>query len=256
MQLRRQMLGILQLAGTLVIVAFLPSNPGKAVALLGWWALTFGRLSRAEWALFAGGSALFTLLDAAAIRQRAFSFASPDFLGLPWWEPLMWGFYLLHARRMVGAAEADGRGRPGLAAALALVFSAAFMASTDSGLRFAVTAVALAGALGFFHSRRDLLGAGYMVLLGAAVEYAGVWSGQWSYADAPAGGVPLWFATMWGAVGLFLGRLAGPLAERAAGSAALPAEGEVVGARRGVGFDLGDEALGDQGAQVAGGRLA
>ncbi len=249
----------LQLAGTLLALAFVPSNQAKAVALAAWWTLTFRGLSRAEWLLFLGGSALFTALDIAAVRQGSFAFSHPDVLGLPWWEPTMWGFYLVHARRLVGGAE--GKARPRLLAAgvLALVFAGAFMAASDSGIRFLTTTIALAAALCFFHSRCDLLGTGYMILLGAAVEYVGVWSGQWSYPDAPAGGVPLWFATMWGAVGLFLGRLAAPLAERAAGagrSAPVLAQGEVVGARRVVGLDLDDESLGDERAQVAGDGLA
>lgn len=241
----RLALGAIQLAGTLLTMTLMPWNLATAATLAGWWALTFRRLSRVEWMLFAGGCALFTGLDLMAVRQGAFAFNRPDMFGLPWWEPLMWGFYLVHARRMVGDMERGERRRPGPALALALIFAAAFMAAPDSEVRLLTTTVALAGALCLFHSRRDLLGAGYMVLLGAAVEYAGVWSGQWSYADAPAGGVPLWFATMWGAVGLFLGRLA-----------ALLPQGEVVGARRGVGLDLDDEALGDERTQIARGSLS
>jgi hypothetical protein len=52
-----------------------------------------------------------------------------------------------------------------------------------------------------------------MVLLGAVVEYTGVNAGQWSYPGDVPGGVPLWFATMWGGIGLFFRRLILPLVE-------------------------------------------
>jgi SAM-dependent methyltransferase len=119
----------------------------------------------------------------------------------------MWGFYLLHVRRMVGDEVRRGRTRFTLALGLAAIFALSFLLAPDSRSRFLATSVALAGAFCFFHERGDLLRAGYMLLLGAAVEFAGVWSGQWSSADAPAGDVPLWFAPMWAAVGLFAGRL-------------------------------------------------
>ena len=58
----------------------------------------------------------------------------------------------------------------------------------------------------------------YMVILGALIEYTGVWAGQWSYPENPPGGVPLWFITMWGGVGLFTRRLVLPLMRRGAAS--------------------------------------
>ena len=70
---------------------------------------------------------------------------------------------------------------------------------------------ALALALGFFHERQDLIYLGYMAVVGALVEYCGVWSGQWHYPGDSFGGVPLWFATMWGGIGLFTRRLILPL---------------------------------------------
>ena len=41
--------GILQLAGTIVLLVLVPSNAARALLLVGWWALTFGRLSGLEW---------------------------------------------------------------------------------------------------------------------------------------------------------------------------------------------------------------
>jgi len=83
-----------------------------------------------------------------------------------------------------------------------------------------VTGIILAVALAAFHQRLDLAYAGYMILVGALVEYTGVWSGQWGYPGDPPGGVPLWFLTMWGGVGLFTRRLVVPLLHRYASRAA------------------------------------
>jgi hypothetical protein len=66
----------------------------------------------------------------------------------------------------------------------------------------------------FFHEKLDLAYAGYMILVGALIEYTGVWSAQWGYPGSPPGGVPLWFITMWGGVGLFTRRLVLPILRR------------------------------------------
>jgi uncharacterized membrane protein YoaT (DUF817 family) len=81
----------------------------------------------------------------------------------------------------------------------------------DATLLLLASAAVLAVALALFHESRDLAYTGYMILIGTLFEYAGVHSGLWSYPGDPSGGVPLWFATMWGGVGLFLRRLALPL---------------------------------------------
>jgi hypothetical protein len=48
-------------------------------------------------------------------------------------------------------------------------------------------------------------------VLGALIEYTGVWTGQWHYPGRHLGGVPLWFLPMWAGVGLFTRRLVLPL---------------------------------------------
>jgi uncharacterized membrane protein YoaT (DUF817 family) len=56
----------------------------------------------------------------------------------------------------------------------------------------------------------DLAFVGYMILLGAMVEFAGVLSGQWHYPQPSQVGVPAWSAIMWGGIGLLLRRMALP----------------------------------------------
>jgi hypothetical protein len=204
----------LQLLGTLAILAWMPSNLGKALLLPCWWLLTFRSLAVAELVLFCGANVLFVVLDVMAVKNGVFAFYHPDIWGLPWYEFLMWGFYLLHTQRMVGSAGEPTDRRFGLALALTLIFGVAFNLAPNSEVRFQTTAIALLGTLIFFHQKNDFLRACYMIFIGGMIEFVGVWAGHWGYADAV--GVPLWFITMWGGVGIFAGRLIPPLARRVA----------------------------------------
>lgn len=203
---------VLQLLATLLILAFVPTNLGKAAACLLVWALTFWPLSRPELALYAGVCVFFTVMNALSLRQGIFAFNHPDVLLMPFYELFMWGFYILHTRRVVGGAAPKGREK--IVWTLAILYSIAFSAIPDQTVLFAVTALLLVVALGFFHERLDLAYVGYMILLGAAFEYTGVLAGEWHYPGNPVGGVPPWFATLWGGVGLFLRRLVLPIVER------------------------------------------
>lgn len=206
-----------QLIGTLAILALVPGNYAKAGLLLILWLATFGRSSRAEAVLFLIACCFFTVMNALSLSQGIFAFARPDILGMPFYELFMWGFYLLHTRRVINGPAPSGPEKP--AWVLAILFSAAFGLIPDQVILLWVTAVLLAIGLGFFHECRDLAYVGYMVLLGAAVEYTGVHSGEWFYPNDPMGGVPLWFVTLWGGVGLFLRRLVLPILVRFEGRA-------------------------------------
>jgi hypothetical protein len=199
----------LQLALTLAVLALVPGAWPKLAALLLCWAATFRTVTKPELLACFGVSGLFSVMDIMAVRQGVFAFDAPDYLGLPVWEFFMWGFYVLHALRMLDGPSA--RGSPWRAVALGLLFAVPFASIADPWLLLAASGSALALALAFFHERDDWTYVGYMVVVGALVEYVGVWSGQWHYPQSPPGGVPLWFVTMWGGVGLFTRRLLVPL---------------------------------------------
>jgi hypothetical protein len=203
---------VLQVAVTLVVLAWVPGTALKAMLLLGFWALLFAPLARAEIWMCLGVCLFFTGMNASALQQGIFRFAEPDILGMPTYELFMWGFYILNAKRLIaGAAPTDRRG---LAWVLALAYSAAFGLISDQQVLLIVSGALLLIALFFFHDAMDLAYVGYMVALGAIVEYTGVHAGQWSYPGDVPGGVPLWFVTMWGGIGLFFRRLVLPLVER------------------------------------------
>lgn len=203
---------LLQFAATLLVLAFVPGNVAKAIVFLILWGASFGRVTRAEAVLFGAACCFFTIMNALSLQQGIFVFSRPDFLGMPVYEVFMWGFYLLHTRRMVGGPAPQGR--EAVAWVLAVLYAVAFGTIPDQGVLLVVTAALLIVALGFFHERLDFAYMGYMILLGAAIEYTGVLAGEWYYPGDPAGGVPPWFITLWGGVGLFLRRLVLPIVMR------------------------------------------
>ena len=198
-----------QLLGTLTILIWVPSTALQAVLLLGWWYLTFRPVEKVELIFFAGICVFFTAMNYVTLRQGIFEFTEQDLLLMPYFELFMWGFYLLHAIRMLDGPTPPHR--PLVIWPLALLYAAAFGLITDYTALFLVTAGLLGVAFYFFHDRYDLAYAGYLTLVGAAIEYAGVHSGHWSYPEDPVGGVPLWFITLWAGVGLFLRRLVLPI---------------------------------------------
>ena len=194
-----------QLLGTVAALGWMPTNAAKLVAMLVIWRLGFGRVSPAEIVAMMLVNLFFVLANQAALARGIFGFDDPDFLGMPVYEYLMWGFYTLHAIRFLdGSAPAGGRLLPFAAAA---IFALPFALPIGPARLPAVSAALLAVCLALFHQRMDFAYAGYMAALGALFEYVGVWTGQWHYPGSPIGGVPFWFVTMWGGVGLFTRRL-------------------------------------------------
>jgi hypothetical protein len=199
----------LQLVGTLLILGLLPGNWAKTVALLAWWAVTFGRIHRFELALALCACLLFSIMDVLALKHGVFRFTQPDWLAMPAYEFMMWGFYVLHVMRALGGRS------PGNGWIMPLLLSAAFATSfatiEEPRMLLAASGAVVLVALIRYHEPEDLAYVAYMVALGAAIEYTGVHSGNWTYPGEIWGGVPLWFVSLWGGVGLFLRRLALPL---------------------------------------------
>lgn len=203
---------LLQIPVALAIIAFVPTNIGKLTALLVLWAITFRRLSKPEAIFYIAACVFFTAMNAASLKQGIFVFTKPDVLGMPVYELFMWGFYLLHLKRILGGPAPEGK--RAAVWTLALLYAAAFAAIPDAKTLLAVSGTLLLFGLILFHEPLDLAYTGYLILLGAAFEYTGVHSGEWSYPGNPPGGVPLWFVTLWGGVGLFMRRLVLPILAR------------------------------------------
>jgi hypothetical protein len=200
---------LIQIPIALLIIAFVPTNLGKLAAFLVLWAVTFRKLSRAELIFYVAVCTFFTAMNAASLKQGIFAFAHPDVLGMPIYELAMWGFYLLHIKRVLGGPEPEGK--RAIAWTLAIFYAISFATIPDAITLLAVTGTLLLIGLVMFHEPHDLAYTGYLILLGAAFEYTGVHSGEWIYPGGPVGGVPFWFVTLWGGVGLFMRRLVVPI---------------------------------------------
>ena len=203
---------LLQVPAALIIIAWVPSNLGKLVAFLVLWVVTFRKLSKPEAIFYFGACTFFTLMNAMSLKQGIFAFTAPDVLGMPIYELFMWGFYLLHLKRVLGGPAPESK--PVVVWTLALLYATAFAVIPDAGILLALTGALLLIGLVLFHEPLDLAYTGYLILLGAAIEYTGVHSGQWHYPGDPLGGVPFWFVTLWGGVGLFMRRLVLPILTR------------------------------------------
>lgn len=200
---------LLQIPATLAIIAWMPGNLTKLVALFVLWAITFRKLSEEEAIFCIGVCAFFTAMNVMSLRQGIFVFTTPDVWGMPVYELFMWGFYLLHIKRVLDGPVPEGK--RAIVWGLALLYALAFASISDAQTLLSVTATLLAIALLLFHESMDLAYTGYLIILGAAIEYTGVHSGQWAYPGEPPGGVPFWFITLWGGVGLFMRRLILPM---------------------------------------------
>ena len=206
---RRRLVLLGQLLATAATLGWVPGNPAKLMTMLVIWGLGFGRIRTAELLAMGAVNLLFVLMNSAALKRGIFGFDHPDFLGMPVYEYVMWGFYTLHTIRFF-----DGEGPRGgliLVLAAAAVFALPFAMIADPALLLAASAVLLVACLALFHEPMDLAYAGYMAALGALIEYVGVWTGQWHYLGRHYGGVPLWILTMWAGVGLFTRRLILPV---------------------------------------------
>jgi hypothetical protein len=213
---------LIQLLGSAAILAFVPDSvasvPGNVVRVIAfpiWWLLTFRRLTGRELILYVAAGVLFTFLDYMTLSQGIFQFTHPDFLLMPCYEPLLWGYLLLHTLHMVNGPVPQGRRIVPILWTLA--FTAPFLLGEsvavlkDQVVLFVVTMALLGLGLVIFHERYDFAYVGYFLFVGALWEYVGVWSGQWSYPENPPGGVAPWFIPMWGGVALALRRLLMPL---------------------------------------------
>jgi hypothetical protein len=207
-----RLLILLQIPIVLAIIACVPTNIGKLAALLLVWAVTFRTVSKLDAIFFVCVCGFFTAMNAASLSQGIFTFSSPDVMGMPVYELFMWGFYLLHLKRVLGGPAP--KGKRASVWVLALLYAAAFAVIPDAKLLLIATSILLGIGLVLFHEPLDLAYTAYLIILGAAIEYTGVYSGEWFYPESPAGGVPYWFVTMWGGVGLFTRRLILPILDR------------------------------------------
>jgi hypothetical protein len=198
-----------QVLATIATLGWVPGNAAKLATMVVIWGLGFGRVRVAELAAMAAINLLFVVMNQAALKQGIFVFDHPDFLGMPAYEFLTWGFYTLHTARFLNGAPPEGRWIIVLLATGA--FAAPFGTIADPDILFFVSALMLIVCFFLYHEPMDLAYAGYLALVGQLVEHVGEATGQWHYPGQPWGGVPMWLLTLWAGFGLFTRRLILPL---------------------------------------------
>ena len=198
-----------QLLATAAVLGWVPDNPVKLAMMLAIWAFGFRSVTPAEILMMAGVNLFFAFMNIAALNNEVFRFNHPDFLEMPVYEYLMWGFYTLHTIRILDGNPA--RRKRIAAATMAVIFALPFATIADPIILLVAASAALAACFALFHDRMDWAYAVYMAALGALIEYVGVGTAQWHYPVHPYGGVPLWSLTMWAGIGLFTRRLLLPL---------------------------------------------
>lgn len=154
----------------------------------------------AEYGLVAVVAVLFFALDNMAIYQEFFVYTSPNIWFVPFWAPVAWGWWVLHAYRVLP----DDRSRlfSGRLVVLAVLFTSGFIVPVSPMVTLCMTAGVLVAALAFFHRRHDLIYTGYFIGIGIVVETAGLTFNLWSYPNRDLGLSIIQFIVMWAGVGL------------------------------------------------------
>jgi uncharacterized membrane protein YoaT (DUF817 family) len=221
--IERRHLGLLgQLAATITALGWLPGNPAKLLAMIVVWGIGFRHITVPEFLMMAVINLIFALMNTGALVDGIFRFNDPDFLGMPVYEYFMWGFYTLHAIRLLNGGPPHGA--PIVPLIAAAIFALPFASITDPKLLLVAAAAILAFCFVLFHEQMDWIYAGYMAAIGTVIEHVGVWTGQWDYPDQQDGGVPSWSLPMWAGVGLFTRRLLLPIVKQTARRSTSPSQ--------------------------------
>jgi hypothetical protein len=208
----QKMRSLLSLLGTLVTLLFVQDSLVIVVILLALWLLAFYPISRTETAMFVTAAVFFLGQNYAVLQAGGFYFKHREILLMPYYEPLLWGFYFLHIKRFT-CDPYDG-----VHLELKSVFGfgitvlAFTLFSTNTTLLFISTLISTSLLCLFFHQVYDVYHAGYALLLGVIIEVFGVSTGLWWYPEPDILGMPYWFMTMWLSVGWLGRRFLWPLA--------------------------------------------
>lgn len=197
MQNQRLVFSLIFIATAAIMV--LVRNNFLALALfLCLWAAPLKFYRKNDLWFFIIGFLSFLFLDMIVVAKGVFSFARPDFLGLPVFEPFLWGFYLVTINKIGGSEEIFPR-RNIFCILILLALLSSYLIFRNNLSIFLTQAAILAIVSLFWHKKSDISYTIIAVVMGAIVEYVNVACGNWFY---PGGGVPVWFLTFWAAVGL------------------------------------------------------
>jgi hypothetical protein len=208
---------ILGIVLTLILLYAVSNRPLVVVLLAGAWWLIFRPFQTRELVLFVLAGVFFAVQDYLSLKAGLFEFRHKDILLMPYYEPLLWGFYFLSLKRFISEASPvrSVTARAGIAVVVvSLPFS---LFASDSRLLLIATLCSTLLLFVLFHTRSDIQYAAAALALGFVIELFGVSTGLWWYPAPDFLGIPLWFATMWISVGLLGRRFLLPLSDLLAG---------------------------------------
>ncbi len=204
---RKYIVALIQFIGTLVIIFMVQNTVAATLLLLIWWGITFYPFSKQDVVLFLTTSVFFTLVDISVLRQGIFAFSDKDIWEMPYFELFLWGFYFLHASRVL-KGEISNRVIPGAVfSALAML---ALSLSPSVPVALFIASGILVASLIYFGTKKDIQYTLYLMLMGIIIEVLGTSIGKWSY------GIDnyfFWWIITWGISGLVLYRASLPLAQ-------------------------------------------
>ena len=174
--------------------------------------LTFKNITRNEIIVFCIINGIFIMSDTGAIYNGFFTFSTHDVGVLPYYERFMWGFYLLHAHRVIGGPYPRYFDKKALL--LAVLFTMTFSTNLPLYGALGVSAVLLLIALYYFHERKDYMFTAYLASVGLIIECVGLYFNLWSYSTTNYFLITTQIIIMWGASGLFFRHLAGPYIQK------------------------------------------
>lgn len=204
---QNRLLILAQLPITLLILAFVPGNLWKMAALLPIWWFSFRGLSFAEIRAFLIINLVFVISDIGAIKNGFFEFTEPDVLGLPAWEFIMWGFYILHAIRLFQDRLPEKLDKKMIV--FAIIFSQTFAVLKDPQILLGVTIGLVLLTLILTRNLNDVIFCGYFMLMGVLFEWVGLHFGLWSYPERNFQTALVQFVVMWAGAGLYSRHIVG-----------------------------------------------
>ncbi len=196
---------VAQLVGTFGMMFFIENTLIALAMMLILWFVTFFPFTKYELIVFVVTCCFYTLGDIVVLNQGIFYFSDTDILGMPYYEPFMWGFYFLHTTRILGG-EAPKRALPGLILALIVVVTITYFSNTQL-VSWLLIAIVLGGLL-VFRTQKDFEYVIYLLGVGIVLEYAGTHFGEWTY---NIDNYLLWWIATWALSGLILYRTIHPI---------------------------------------------
>ncbi len=195
---------------TLGLIWLIPSSLALVFLLPISWYLLFRPLEKRELIIFIIAGSVITVQNYTVLRTGTFVFSEQDFLLMPYYEPLLWGYYYLNLKRFfdqqIQIEKLELRAITGL-----VLISLAFGVFSDTDWHSLAVFTAAGILVLFFHSKEDLLFGLYALAMGFVVEIFGVMTKLWHYPDPDFLGIPYWFAPMWISVGILGRRFLFPL---------------------------------------------